>query len=35
MTNDKDEVHVKFYMRKKVPIEQWPEHVRRKKEEQE
>ena len=33
VTNDKDEVHVKFYTRKKVPIEQWPEHVRRKKEE--
>ena len=33
VTNDKDEVHVKFYMRKKVPIEQWPEHLRRKKEE--
>ena len=34
MTNDKDEVPVKFYRSaKKVPIEQWPEHVRRKKEE--
>ena len=31
VTNDKDEVHVKFYTRKKVPIEQWPEHLRQKK----
>ena len=30
-TNDKDEVHVKFHLRKKVPIEEWPEHLRRKK----
>jgi len=31
VTNDKDEVHLKFYQRKKVSIEQWPEHVRQKK----
>ena len=30
-TNDKDEVHVKYHLRKKVPIEEWPEHLRRKK----
>jgi len=30
-TNDKDEVHVKFYMRTKVPIEKWPERLKRKK----
>ena len=30
-TNDKDEVQVKFNLRKKVPIEEWPERLRRKK----
>ena len=30
-TNDKDEVHVKYHLRKKVPIEEWPEHLKRKK----
>ena len=30
-TNDKDEVQVKFNLRKKVPIEEWPERLKRKK----
>ena len=30
-TNDKDEVQVKFNLRKNVPIEEWPERLKRKK----